>query len=448
VTAPRTVPTWRVTALVGRIGSREILAHDGVGTATLPTADRPAEIEPFAADAVAVVETMLKAPVVPRRLTWLPTEQARAGTIVVEMESLDAVPSGFRWRDPSDVLDALGADEVAPVVRRRMDRMDGETAPLEPPWAREGWFARTAAWMTQRMADRNLHVTEPPRLVYQGPLAAVLRARADDRTLFLKCAPPAFAHEATITHAIWRRTPDAVPTVIASDPGENWLLMNDHRGRLVEPEPEAEWIEAIRRVAALQRAWIGSAHEVSAAGGQIRSLERLASGVKDMLELDGLGDRMAPEVRAAWMAAGPRLVDACAALIDAGLPDTLVHGDLHPENIVITPSGYLIVDWSDAAVGNPFVDLATFLLRTKDRDRRRRLLEAYLEGWEGVCDRARLDAAGDVALTVGALYQVATYQALMPALDTPDRAQFLGADVAWAERALDALEHGLDTGLT
>ena len=126
---------------------------------------------------------------------------------------------------------------------------------------------------------------------------------------------------------------------------------------------------------------------------------------------------MAPEGRAAWVAAEPRLVDACAALIDVGLPDTLIHGDLHPENVVIAPRGALVVDWSDAAVGNPFVDLATILVRTKDGDLRRRLLAAYLDGWDGVCDRARLETAGDVAMTVGALYQVATYQALLPALD-------------------------------
>ena len=448
MTEPSTRPTWQVAALVGRVGSREILAQDSVGTARLPTADRPTEIEPYAADAVAVVETMLMTPVVQLRLTWLPTGRSRSGTIVVEVEPLDGAPSGFRWRDPSDVLDALRADALESVVRRRMDRQDGETAPLEPPWAREGWFARTAAWMVDRMADGRFPVTESPRMVYQGPLAAVLRARSGDRTLFLKCAAPAFAHEASITHAIWRRTPDAVPTVLASDPGENWLLMNDHEGRLLEPEPGDSWIEALRRFAELQRAWIGSEHEVSAAGGQTRPLELLASAVPEMLDRDDLGDRMAPEVRAAWVAAERRLVDACTALIDVGLPDTLVHGDLHPENVVITPGGYRVVDWSDAAVGNPFVDLATFLVRTTDRDLRRRLLEAYLDGWGGVCDRASLDAAGTVAMTVGSLYQVATYQALLPALDDPDRAQFEGGDVAWAERALDALEHGLDAGLT
>src|SRR4029078_56987 len=103
-----------------------------------------------------------------------------------------------------------------------------------PRWAREGGLARRAAWMVGQMGDLGLAVIEPPRMVYQGPLAAVLRARSDDRALYLKCAAPALAREASLTHDLWRRTPDAVPTVIASDPSENWLLMNDHGGRLVE----------------------------------------------------------------------------------------------------------------------------------------------------------------------------------------------------------------------
>ena len=50
-------------------------------------------------------------------------------------------------------------------------------------------------------------------------------------------------------------------------------------------------------------------------------------------------------------------------------------------------------------------------------------------------------------MTIGSLYQVATYQALLPALDEPDRAMFTGGDSGWLKRTLDALEHGLDAGL-
>jgi aminoglycoside phosphotransferase (APT) family kinase protein len=167
-----------------------------------------------------------------------------------------------------------------------------------------------------------------------------------------------------------------------------------------------------------------------------------------MLDSGGLGSRLAPEVRAAWIAAMPRLLAACQALGDLGVPDTLVHGDLHPHNIALTPRGPLVVDWSDGAVGHPLLDLAVFLRRTKARDLRRRLRDAYIDGWDGVVAHARLQDAVTLAMAVGAAYQVETYQALLPAMDAPDRAAFEGADERWLQQALDGLEQGLDAGLS
>ena len=389
---------------------------------------------------------MLGVPCVPLRLTWLPAQGWQSGSIVVELESLGAAPSGFRWIDPNDVLESVQPSEARPVVRRWLERRNAVVA-LEPPWARAGWFARTSAWMAERMAEAGFAPTEAPRLVYQGPLAAVLRARSDGQAMFLKCAAPVFAHEASITHALARRTPDLVPAVVASEPDENWLLMRDHGGSLLDEGPEAAWIDAVPRLVELQRLWIGATDLIAAAGGQTRPITDLAAAVPAMLDRDGLGGRLDPAVREAWIGAVPRLVDACAAFIALDVPDTLVHGDLHPGNIVVPPSGPIVVDWSDAAVGNPFIDLATFLVRTKDRDLRRRLVDAYVDGWDGVVPRSRLEAAGELAMTVGSLYQVATYQALLPALDDPDRAMFTGGDTGWLKRTLDALEYGLDAGL-
>ncbi len=42
------------------------------------------------------------------------------------------------------------------------------------------------------------------------------------------------------------------------------------------------------------------------------------------------------------------------------LPDDnkLTHGDFHPDNIVMTPDGPVIIDWSTATYGNPIADVA------------------------------------------------------------------------------------------
>jgi hypothetical protein len=449
VTEPSTPPTWRVVALVGRVEGREIMVQDGLGSPTLPTADRPIEVEPFAADALGVVEALIAAPVVPIRLTWLPEAGWRSGTIIVEIEPLEVAPAGTDWLDPVDVIESLQPIEARPVVRRRMERLGGPRPPKEPPWSQSGWFARSSAWMAERMADAGLPVTESPRLAHQGPMGAVLRGRSNGRTTYLKWPTPAFPHEAAITNELSRRAPEAVPGVIAVEPAENWLLMHDHRGRRVEAEPPERWLDGLRRHAALQRSSVDWAKEIPAVGGQTRSLERLAAAIPAMLDYDDLGGRLAPNVREAWIAALPRLIDACASLAAVGLLDTLVHGDLHPSNIVVTPEDrFLVVDWSDAALGNPFVDLVTYLTRTKDRDLRARLLDAYVDAWDGTLGHARLQRAAAQAMTVGALYQVETYQALDRALDEPDRMIFGGSDAGWAKTALDALEHGIDAGLS
>ena len=446
---PSPPPTWHIVALIARAGGPEILVQDGLDSPTLPTAPGRLAIEPFEADALAAVEALIASAVVPIRLTWLPEEAHQSGTIVVETESIEVAPLGTRWQDVTGLVDALEPVKARSVVRRRLERLGAPPPPKQPGWARSGRFGRGSAWMVERMGEAGLPVTEGPRLAYQGPMGSVVRARSNGLSTFLKWPCPAFPYEAAITQRLCERAPGAVPAVIAAEAAENWLLMHDHCGRQVENEPPQTWLEGLRSYAALQRASAVWAHEIPAVGGQTRSLEHLIDDIPTMLDYEDLHARLAPEIRAAWMEGMPRLIEACATLLAVGLPDALIHGDLHPGNIVVTPDGrYVVVDWSDAALGNPFVDLATYLPRTKDRDLRERLLDAYVATWDGVIDADRLQAAARVAMTVGCLYQVQTYQALDQALDEPDRALFAGADAGWAKRAVGALEDGIGVGLS
>ena len=38
--------------------------------------------------------------------------------------------------------------------------------------------------------------------------------------------------------------------------------------------------------------------------------------------------------------------------------DRLCHGDFHPGNIMVLKQGEMIIDWIDAAIGNPLADIA------------------------------------------------------------------------------------------
>lgn len=38
--------------------------------------------------------------------------------------------------------------------------------------------------------------------------------------------------------------------------------------------------------------------------------------------------------------------------------DSLCHGDFHPENVLMTARGPVVIDWTDATIGNPLADVA------------------------------------------------------------------------------------------
>jgi len=56
---------------------------------------------------------------------------------------------------------------------------------------------------------------------------------------------------------------------------------------------------------------------------------------------------------------GSDLMNRCLKLMDT-LPDgsALCHNDYHPGNIIKSPDGLIVIDWSDASAGDPFADVA------------------------------------------------------------------------------------------
>ena len=97
----------------------------------------------------------------------------------------------------------------------------------------------------------------------------------------------------------------------------------------------------------------------------------------------------------------------------APLPgDRLVHRDLHPLNVMMTPDGPMVIDWANASAGDPAFDVAdTWVLfvcatpPTSGVDRwivpvgRRLLLRAFLSGVDTAAARRAIPAAVEHRLT-------------------------------------------------
>jgi hypothetical protein len=123
------------------------------------------------------------------------------------------------------------------------------------------------------------------------------------------------------------------------------------------------------------------------------------------------------------------LVDACHALADSGVPDSLEHGDLTADEVILGEMGPVFLDWSDGSVTHPFLSAASLLADGAVGDDPE---GAYLGPWlaAGIIGDAAGRAALAHAATVLPIHLAALYaDRILPALggDTRSDPKVVGA---------------------
>jgi hypothetical protein len=319
-------------------------------------------------------------------------------------------PKPARWV----ALESLRVADVEPLFPDGLEEWLAEQAgaPIPPeraPWARSGWLEPATAWV-----DEVAHLTGEPREVRTWPLSAVYEFDTSLGSVYLKACLSIWRHEPAVTAHLGRRHPGAVPDVVAFNEREGWLLMRELTGVGVhELGPDATQ-RMLRLVGELQRAWIGHDADLLALGAPHRPLGGLR---KEAPEIAHLGDRL-------------------AAL---AIPETMVHGDLHQWNAIVQDGRVVVFDWSDIALGHPFLDLAPVLLHAEAGEGER-LIGAYLEPWAGVAPEAQLREAAALGEALGCIHQAVSYRAIRAAFEPADRWLFAGADDFWLKRAAELAE--------
>ena len=77
------------------------------------------------------------------------------------------------------------------------------------------------------------------------------------------------------------------------------------------------------------------------------------------------------------------LVDACLALDASDVPDSIEHGALASDEIIVGEMGPVFLDWSDGSITHPFLSAASLLAdpAAPDGDDADLLVAAYLRPW-------------------------------------------------------------------
>ena len=129
--------------------------------------------------------------------------------------------------------------------------------------------------------------------------------------------------------------------------------------------------------------------------------------------------------------------EACDRLDAIGIPDTLIHNDLHLENIVGAEAGCRFIDWDQAGIGNPFLAFEQLRVQLPESGIAS-LVSGYRSWWARILRPEAIDAGFALIPPIAIAVQLCSYTASIP----------VGTTLRGLEqRHLRSLARQLDTAL-
>jgi len=349
-------------------------------------------------------------------------------------------PAHGRWASRAE-LDALARPEQRAVLDTYLAEVESGSIPeLRAPWCRSGWLDTATAWIEAQLMARDTALVGEVEQVKNWSLSCILRAHTATGAVYFKVAAalPLFVNEPVVMAALARRYPASIPAPLSMDPQRRWMLLADFGRPIGHDSTLAAHREMLRSFGAIQRDCAAAAGELLELGCHDRRLERLpmqaAVLAADETALRGLTEDEIAEFRAAL----PRLRAMCAALATCGVPQTLVHGDLHLNNVARSAGHEQFFDWTDACVSHPFFDLIS-VFDQSDSTRQAQLRDEYLAVWSEYASLERLLEAWNLAQPLSALHQAISYQQILVGLEEVAQLDFQDAVPYYVRKILQSL---------
>lgn len=286
--------------------------------------------------------------------------------------------------------------------------IDPAPQPKRMPYAEINGPHRTLDW-----ARTHLGTLEEAAQQRTWNLSTIWRLRAGGETVWLKQVPSFFAHEPAVIR--WAAAHGAnVPDLVAAE--DCRMLLRDIPGE-----------DLYGTGVALRDAIAADHHRIQLASLPV--LDSLAAvGVPDRRRLTFSLDH--PVVRRM-----PELLDRARR---CGLPDALVHGDLHPGNVRGDEDHRTLLDWGDSFLGNPAFDILR-LIQGLSEDDARFLLDRWASRWRSAYPGSDPLRAVDLLRPVAAVLAAHTYARFVAEIEPAEHPYHADDVPFWLERAEEAL---------
>jgi hypothetical protein len=330
--------------------------------------------------------------------------------VLVRTESApDGPPAGLDWFDLDGRLPVTDPGLTARLEELIVEwRSNAEPPPLRPRWSRPEWHARATAWLVEQLERVGRPPMGPVEQVRHWGISALMRVPTAGGPAWFKAVFPPFHHEPAVTRLLADAFPGEVPVVLATEPDEGWLVTHD-LGTVAGDADETALRRAAAALARIQLAMVDRTAEILALGCPRRPLRDVPGSLAALFDESPRLPGVPAELDTA------ALVERVAAAVNRvqalGVADSLIHGDFHGGNVATVEGRAVVYDWSDAAVGNPLVDLVTWPGSWFEPSVRLAARTALLDAWAaaGIAEGKALHDRLEDLVTVGAAYQTISY---------------------------------------
>lgn len=366
---------------------------------------------------------------------YLPEADGEPGRFVFVAERLgdEPLPDGARWLTGAEVDTVpLAHAHLRPVLAHWFhEQVTGSVPPERPPWGAPGWLTRAQTWITEQVAADGAVLTGDITLVRKWCITCMLKAPTDRGDLYVKAVPPTFAREIAVTRLLSSRHPAHIPSIVAWDSDQRWLMLRDFGGTILgECKDPDVWARAVRDFAALQIDMAGQTDALLAAGAMDYRLDSIHARLDAMLADEAFmhnDDRFGADSVARLRQLAPRIHTMLDELDAIGLPQSIIHGDFHVYNVAAREQHTIFFDWTDAGVGHLFYDMMPFfrtMLNWVFPDQPEIVTgarSAYLDALSVLAPRDVLEPVLALGETLGYVHHAANYHALLQGIEPSEQ---------------------------
>ncbi len=354
---------WRVL-VVSRDG-RDILLRPGDTSFELPRIVIPAD-QRIAAGIVSGVKEQLQLRVVALYEIFPQSPAHACGDYyhaAVSPDDLRGVPAGMVWMPLRSVItesrvqqkDALAVEALWSKWQARNDDRQSE------PFALPDWFSEVTDWVAGSLQSHSLFLTGSFRQLNASSTFSLIEFDTNRRPVWFKAVGDPNTREFAVTVALANICPEYLPMIIASKPAWRAWLSESAAGTSLAASCARPWQTAAIALARLQL--LTRSQTQLLCESEVRDLRSRQLVVQvprffERIEACCLAnDDRSEEQQLQTMDLSTlpdKVFETLSALEEFGIPNTIGHMDLNPQNIFCSESGGVFLDWAESFIGCPF----------------------------------------------------------------------------------------------